>query len=115
MKDLYKGRYLIAVYDKDENCIGVFKSIKELKKLSSTYKIFYSSFNSKYFCLFHKYYLIDCLEQHDDIFSEEDKEFLKECPDIITNNVKANKLGISLRSYYRKKSIFNEIEEEIEI
>lgn len=108
MKDLYKGRYLIAVYDKEDNCKGVASSIKELKQIenlgSMPYPICYKILNGKYNYLFSKYYFIDCLEEHDDIFKEEDEIFLKECPNRITDNIKASLMGISLRTYYRKKS-----------
>lgn len=81
MKNLYKGRYLIAIYDKNDECIGVFKSVRELKEnndINQPYSIFYKMLNGEYGKMFSKYYLIDCLEEHDDIFKEEDKLFLQE-------------------------------------
>ena len=76
---LYKGRYLIAIYDNDDNFIDCATSVKDLwfKNPKSTY----SEISRGQF--FHrqrdyKVYLIDCLEKHDDIFKEEDEIFLKE-------------------------------------
>ena len=82
MKDLYKGRYLIAVYDETDTCVGVFGSIKEImkiRKLNNPYSMFYRILNGKYQFSSNTYHLIDCLEEHEDIFVEEDALFLKEC------------------------------------
>ena len=116
MKDLYKGRYLIAVYDKEERCLGVASSIKELKEMKNLlnpYGMFSKMLNGKYKYLFHQYHLIDCLEKHDDVFQEEDELFLKECPDVITDKLRAEALGLSLRNYYRKKASMKTKEREL--
>ena len=113
MKDLYKGRYLIGWYDKDDNCIGVFSSIKELNEIKKTpnlYSIINHILNKKEGENFTQYRLIDCLEKHEDIFQEEDEIFLKECPEKVTNKMKAKSLGLSLKTYYRKKGLLGEKE-----
>lgn len=75
---LYKDRYLLAKYDLQDRLIAVGTTPEEiglgrnsdiylmLKRQGSTYK------NKQY-----TLHAIDCLEQHDDIFAEEDEEFLR--------------------------------------
>ena len=90
---LYKKKYLIAVYDKDDNLVSVSGNAKLLScavRVALTRKLY-------------KVYLIDVYEKHDDIFSFEDEIFLKEEQNnILTNKEKANKMGISLRTYQRR-------------
>lgn len=86
MEKLYKDRYLIAVYDRfNECCYGVYESINQIapfidvaslktiiSRAIATYKTFPVIACGKYeFCF------IDIFEEHDDIFHEEDVEFLK--------------------------------------
>lgn len=105
MLRLYKGRYLIAVYDQFDRFVDCATSVKGLKmfKPSSTY----SQISRKQFFSIKKYkvVLIDCLEQHDDIFAEEDKIFLQEeqCVKSKTDIYKtlADKYGKSLRTIQR--------------
>ncbi len=107
MKGLYKDRYLIAVYDRDEMLIDVGCSVRELRRYTN---------NSAHSSISHKrpnFVLIDVFEKHDDIFAEEDELFLKyleECN--ITQTKKdqeaADAAGISLRTYYRHKQLARE-------
>lgn len=97
---LYKGRYLIAVYDKNDNFIDCATSLSELKFIQR--QSVYSQISHKQFFGERKFvnvYLIDCLEKHNDCFKEEDEIFLREFgrnPETIAKN-----LGISRRTYYR--------------
>lgn len=78
MVNLYKGRYLIAIYDKYDNFIDCGISVRELRLLkhSSVYsQISRNEFFNSEKC--YKVVLIDCLEKHNDIFAEEDEIFLK--------------------------------------
>lgn len=79
MSNLYKGRYLIAVYDEEDNFIDCATSVVGLKNLHK--KSVYSQISrGKFWGVRNKMktILIDCLEKHDDIFAEEDKIFLEE-------------------------------------
>lgn len=102
MKKLYKGRYMIAVYDEEDYLIDVGFNIKELLtcKKSSTFRSNLIGKRKK-----QKIYLIDLLENHNDCFCLEDKVFLKEFEeDFKTDNQRAKELGVSLRTYYRHKA-----------
>lgn len=103
--NLYKGRYLIAVYDKDDYLIDVACSVKELKNISKKRSVYSSiSRNIHHKSPVHKYHLIDCLEKHNDIFAEEDEIFLKS--DFLEHKTIqqiAKELGISERTLYRKQ------------
>lgn len=105
--ELYKGRYLIAVYDKDDYLIDVACSVKELKcptKKSSVYSSISRNVHHK--SPTHKYYLIDCLEKHNDIFAEEDRIFLESLPPKKqTLKEIAKEMGVSERTLYRKKKL----------
>ena len=103
MKGLYKGKYLIAVYDEEDILIDVANELKQSLKYNSYYlsrlannKI--SNANSKY-----KVRVLDAITIHDDIFAEEDRlflEFIKEeyKPSARTE---AERLGVSVRTYFR--------------
>lgn len=105
MLRLYKGRYLIAVYDQFDRFVDCATSIKGLKmfKPSSAY----SQISREQFFSMRKYkiYLIDCLEKHDDVFAEEDEIFLNElkCYPRKTDIYKslAEKYGKSMRTIQR--------------
>ena len=77
---LYKGRYLIAIYDIHDrfvecsNALNNFLHFTEVQVVSMTRKDRRDTQQHKYY----KAYLIDCLEPHDDCFAEEDEIFLKE-------------------------------------
>ena len=81
---LYKGRYLIAIYDVNDRLIEVSNSINtfwgftEVQIVSMVRKDRRDIQHHSYF----RAYLIDCLEEHDDCFAEEDKIFLEEEPKI---------------------------------
>lgn len=106
MKNLYKGRYMIAVYDEEDCLIDVGFNIKELltcKKPSIFRSNLSRHLNGKR--KNRKIYLIDLLENHNDCFCLEDKVFLKEFEeDFKTDNQRAEELGVSLRTYYRYKA-----------
>lgn len=108
--NLYRGRYLIAVYDKDDRCVCVASNLKELERMGNPCTLYshlsrqcYSStpysINAR-----KKYYLIDCLEKHNDIFVEEDKLFLEEIEKIETIADIAKRLGVSERTIFRRKA-----------
>ncbi|NCD06399.1 MAG: hypothetical protein EOL97_09785 [Spirochaetia bacterium] len=119
---LYKGRYLIALYEKDnetlamnENGIAIFASPKELSLwLNRTDNSVYSGIrhllNEEKRKLFATYnlHLIDCLEQNNDCFVEEDKLFLQFIEkDMANSPKKINNTDISRRQFYRNKKYYN--------
>lgn len=78
MKGLYKGKYLIAIYDKEDRLIDVACNINELTH--------YKNSKTAWSVIGHVQrgsvksagiHLIDVTEKHNDIFSEEDELFLK--------------------------------------
>lgn len=114
-RDLYRGRYLLAVYDQDDRLLGVETEVQGLQKyynVNGNYNIAIS------WCMKHqkkKLVLIDCLERHNDCFKEEDKKFLefveshhKKSQQEISQEIKA-----SVRTYYRKKKILENEKESI--
>lgn len=96
---LYKNRYLIAIYDKNDNLIDVACNPAELNGYkhpqSMISRIYHGKANTN------KIYLIDCLEEHNDCFAEEDKLFLEflTSKKHQTNQEVAKELGI-----YHKKT-----------
>ena len=102
---LYKGKYLIAVYDKDDNFVECATSVVELKVISTnTYyeQATRQDITKHKFRKGYKVFLIDCLEKHDDIFAEEDEIFLK-CVNSKTDIYKmlADKYGKSFKTIQR--------------
>lgn len=105
---LYKNRYLIAIYDKNDNLIDVACNPAELSGYkhpqSMISRIYHGKVNTN------KIYLIDCLEEHNDIFSEEDKLFL----DFVTskkhktNQEIAKELGIYHKKTYKTVSLLQQ-------
>ena len=75
---LYKGKYLIAIYDKKDNFIECSTSIQELRFTNRETVVTRISKNDLFKSRKYNIFLIDCLEKHDDIFAEEDKIFLNE-------------------------------------
>ena len=106
MKGLYKGKYLIAIYDKEDRLIDVACNVNELTH--------YKNSNTAWSIIGHVQrgsiksdgiYLIDVTEKHNDIFSEEDELFLKWFNEERKPNNKevCEKLGISQATYYNHK------------
>ena len=113
MARLFKGRYLIALYDEEDNLVEVADNPRKLMHFKNRPKSFYEQRcrgdKRMQKC---KVFLIDCLEKHDDVFAEEDEIFLEEYKAEI-NNYKsidekmqeiANEIGVSKRTIYRWKS-----------
>lgn len=112
MKGLYKGRYIIAVYDNEDNLLEVETKAEDLKFVNGNgLGRRKNGDNSKY-----KVYLIDALEKHDDIFQEEDKIFLEsiKTEQKMTNKDQAYNLGISLRQFYYKRKAMGEVNGRLE-
>lgn len=108
---LYKGRYLIALYDKNDMLVDVGINPFDLLTCSIRPHSLYENVSRGRNSIFgYTIHLIDCLEQHDDIFAEEDKMFLDEL--LLTKEhsieeriiAKAKELGISKRTAYRWKA-----------
>lgn len=111
METLYKGRYLIALYDKDDYLVDVATKPSDFRHICPRTKTFYEQKSKGIQTLKgYKVFLIDCLEKHDDIFVEEDNLFL--------NYVKAHeksidkqleeiaiRYGVSKRTAYRWKKL----------
>lgn len=74
---LYKGRYLIAIYDKKDALVSVGENFNDLSLDSNyAYLLMHKARmgeNTQY-----KIHLIDCKEKHEDIFKEEDDIFMEE-------------------------------------
>lgn len=110
MNGLYKGKYLIAIYDKEGFIRAVCDSPAEvisegIYKSHAIYAIL-SKLEAKK--LENKRIkLIDCTPQHD-CFEEEDKLFLqfieREKPPTATASLEAQRLGVSIRTYFRHKT-----------
>lgn len=107
---MYKGRYLIALYDKNDTLVDVGTVPSEIKLFKHRPQSFYEQTcrgdGRLYGC---RVYLIDCLEKHHDIFSEEDEIFLNEIIAIkgIDEQLKeiAKRNGVSKRTAYRWRKI----------
>lgn len=107
---LYRGRYLIALYDKNDILVDVATLPSELelfkRRPSSFYEQVCRGDNRLYGC---RVYLIDCLEKNDDIFSEEDKIFLDEINTIESVDKQLEEIakinGVSKRTAYRWRKI----------
>ena len=112
-KSLYKNRYLIAVYDNNENLVDVLCNSREVWKYCRAFYRKNEVSYSKY-----KFYLIDCLEKHNDIFKEEDKIFLEEFEETRKSETRKNvenlmkKYNISLRTAYRKYKVLKNYEND---
>lgn len=107
MKGLYLGRYLIAIYDHNDNLVDVVDSPSGLKMFknegharSYVSRVFHGRIKHS------QIHFIDVLEKNEDIFKEEDEIFIKQYKTKETNKDKAKKLGIGLRTYLAKKCKF---------
>ena len=109
---LYKGRYLIALYDKDDMLVDVGMNPFDLSTCSISPKSLSENISRGRNSIFgYTIHLIDCLEQHNDIFAEEDNIFLDEFLNYLTKEYSkeerlieiAKELGISKRTAYRWK------------
>ena len=78
MKGLYRGRYLIAVYDKNDMLIGVADNAKELAKWYKNEHVAASCMNHaiEKDIVDNRLFFIDIFESHTDCFRLEDKKFL---------------------------------------
>lgn len=109
---LYKGRYLIALYDKNDMLVDVGINPYDLKCTKVPNSLYQNICRERYSLFGYTLHFIDCLEIHDDIFKEEDELFLKQYAEIVGEDLsavkkieqKAKKLGISNRTAYRWKA-----------
>jgi hypothetical protein len=104
MKGLYKGKYLIAIYDENDNLIDVGCNPKELLTFSSEnpYSLFMRALKRRK----NRVYLIDVTEKQEDIFAEEDEvflDFVKETHK--TAKQRAKELGMNYGSFIIKRSM----------
>lgn len=108
---LYRDRYLIAIYDNEDNLIDVgcngydFLSVN----YNAVYQALLRGFKSNKTVVNcrktnYRYFIIDCKEKHDDCFAEEDEKFLEWInAKPSTCKEKAKELGVNLRTYMRYK------------
>lgn len=122
MGSLFKGRYIIAVYDanNDEDLLGVFDNPNDMKEFLQTE--YADTIISRYIktfgtfpvirCNKYIFYFIDVLEKHNDIFAYEDKEFLKCYKKSRTSEQVAycKRKKISRTTYYRHIRVQKEYE-----
>ena len=115
MKGLYKGKYIIAVYDKNDYLIDVACLPSQLncfenKEVAMAHisHIAAGRRTSNYI------HLIDVTEKHDDIFAEEDQLFLEYVKKTTkkTDKEKASEFRISRRTYCRKKCLYKGLERD---
>ena len=107
---LYKGRYLIALYDKNDILVDVGTLPSEIELFKRRPASFYEQTCRGDGRLFGcRVYLIDCLEKNNDIFSEEDEIFLEEIGAIKSVDKQleeiAKRNGVSKRTAYRWRKI----------
>lgn len=79
MKGLYRGKYIIAIYDKDDYLIDVACMPTELLSYDTrnvAESLMSKIFNGKRKC--NRVYFIDVTKRYKDVFIEEDRLFLKE-------------------------------------
>ena len=110
MSTLYKGKYLIAIYDKNDYLVDVSgnpSTLKCFKNSSVARSVISKVFNGER--KNESIHFIDVFEKHDDIFSDEDKVFLEfvEMEKTSKNTVASfcRENNISERTFYRKNSI----------
>ena len=109
---LYRGRYLIALYDKNDMLVGVGTNPFDLSYVINPLTLYGNMCRERYSLFGYTIHLIDCLEIHEDIFKEEDELFLERYADFIGKGLdmdkkleqKAKELGISKRTAYRWKA-----------
>lgn len=112
MNKFYLGKYLIALYDNNDMCVGSFCNAKELAKAFNKNDVWCTlnralERNSTIYG--YTVHLINVYEEHNDIFSEEDKIFLETCKPSKTNKEICKELNINERTFYRKKEILNKM------
>ena len=118
MKGLYKGKYIIALYDEDDY-------LKDVGAMTSELCCF-ENYNYMHSHICHcfagrrtdkRLYFIDVTKKYNDIFAEEDEIFLQ----FIKDNYKktdaeiAASLGVSYRTYmrYKSKGILHKLENKL--
>lgn len=113
MKGLYKGKYLIAIYDKDDYLLDVVTTPEDFRFGNKDTLRSELSRKLKNIDTNKKIHLIDCTEKHSDIFAEEDKIFLKYVKQTRkkTAEEKAKELGINVRTYYRREALKKKLNE----
>ena len=119
MKGLYKGKYLIGLYDKEDyplfiadNAVEFIKAYRRLFGVSDRTRVYRSLKqlrqkncscyeNTKF-----KAYLIEADDVTHDCFEDADKDFINFISDNRkkTNDDIAAEMGISLRTFYRRKA-----------
>lgn len=104
----YKGKYLIAIYDKNDRLIDVGCNANEITQYSMhSMQAMLSRQNSKH--IYKRLFLIDVTKKHDDIFNYEDEVFLEAFsnPPHISTKELAQSLGISEHSFLRRCKALN--------
>lgn len=106
MKGLYRGRYLIAVYDKDGYIVTTATDYRELAKslgMSEQGIISHIKRDSGKLRGRFRVELIDALEEHNDVFAEEDEIFLKHTENTrrLTDSECAKRFGCNFRTFER--------------
>ena len=115
MKGLYKDKYLIVYYDKDELPLIVSDNATDFSEKYAKYREIKDGHNtfgnlSKIFKGERKSNRIKLVEADtvtDDCFKEEDEDFIRFINENRkkTKKEKANELGITARTYFRRKRL----------
>ncbi len=116
MKGLYKGKYLIAVYDKSGYLIDVACFPTELTCFKNKRQgCNYISQIAGGHRVSDKIFLIDVTEKHNDVFDKEDKLFLEYIEGTRKKTIqeKAKELNMNVRTYYRHRHSFEPQRNEI--
>ena len=111
---LYKNRYLICLIDRKTDYIaGIFDNCEQFRKVvnneNAPFILNYAFLNPKH--IFRKKFkieFIDCRTITNDVFEDEDRDFIKFLNENnkLTNKERCERLNISERTFYRKQNQF---------
>ncbi|MBQ8443762.1 MAG: hypothetical protein IJX25_00200 [Clostridia bacterium] len=110
MEKLFKGKYIIVVYDSEGYIKEVADKPSDIKSypkntIQSMCSHILQGHNYKYVKL------VDVTEQHNDAFKDADEDFMKfldSLPAKITNKEKSRILQMNERTFYRKKALYKD-------
>lgn len=106
MEKLFKGKYIVVVYDSEGYILEVADNPGEIKNYSiSTMRSICSRILAGQK---HKFVsLVDVTKVHNDAFKSEDEDFLKfvdSLPSSSTNAEKSKALNMNVRTFYRRQA-----------
>lgn len=106
----HNGKFMFAIYTLDDTLVDVCDNRKQLqnfigKKVSNSTICRSITENRPMRCQNYRIFPINCIEEHNDCFEKEDKEFAS-----IFNNTSSSKefvksTGLSISTYFRRKKL----------